>query len=179
MDRSVRAYCDTASPRPFGRLLIGALAGLSATSAMTAAMRRLHRHLPAEERYPLPPREIVETVAGVGSDEADLRDRSLAAHFAFGAAAGAVMTAIQPRPGPAAGATFGMTVWAASYFGWAPGFAILRPANEHPARRNALMIGVHLIWGAVAALTARELGAARQSILADGPLRDADRKDAR
>ena len=45
------------------RLIIGALAGLTATTAMTAAMRRLHRQLPARERYPLPPREITERLA--------------------------------------------------------------------------------------------------------------------
>jgi hypothetical protein len=28
--------------------------------AMTSAMRRLHRKLPAKERYPLTPREIVD-----------------------------------------------------------------------------------------------------------------------
>jgi putative membrane protein len=26
---------------------------------------------------------------------------------------------------------------------------ILKPATEHPPRRNALMIAAHLIWGAV------------------------------
>ena len=37
------------------RLLLGALAGLAGTVAMTAAMRAMHRHLPSPERYPLPP----------------------------------------------------------------------------------------------------------------------------
>lgn len=40
-----------------GRLLLGALAG---TVAMTAAMRAMRGRLPAPERYPLPPREIIE-----------------------------------------------------------------------------------------------------------------------
>src|SRR6185295_10736775 len=43
------------------RLAIGGIAGFVATMAMTSAMRRLHRQLPARERYPLTPREIVDS----------------------------------------------------------------------------------------------------------------------
>ena len=43
------------------RLLIGGIAGFVGTMAMTAAMRRLHRRLPEKERYPLTPREIVDS----------------------------------------------------------------------------------------------------------------------
>src|SRR3954454_18277678 len=42
------------------RLVIGGIAGFVATMAMTSAMRRLHRQLPAKERYPLTPRQIVD-----------------------------------------------------------------------------------------------------------------------
>ena len=42
------------------RLLLGALAGIAGTFAMTAAARAMHRRLPPAERYPLPPREIFE-----------------------------------------------------------------------------------------------------------------------
>jgi hypothetical protein len=45
------------------RLLIGGIAGFSGTLAMTAAMRRLHRQLPEGERYPLTPREIIDSTA--------------------------------------------------------------------------------------------------------------------
>ena len=55
------------------RLLIGALAGIAGTFAMTAAARAMHRGLPAPERYPLPPREIIE---GVLSGWADVGPRS-------------------------------------------------------------------------------------------------------
>ncbi len=33
-----------------------------------------------------------------------------------------------------------------------PALRILRPATEHPARRTALMIGAHIIWGSVVGL---------------------------
>ena len=41
-----------------------------------------------------------------------------------------------------------MFVWVASYLGLLPAMRILTPATEHPARRNALMISAHVIWGA-------------------------------
>jgi hypothetical protein len=57
--------------KPMNRLLVGALAGLTATTAMTFAMARLHRALPAAERYPLPPREITEaTIAKTAREPA-------------------------------------------------------------------------------------------------------------
>src|SRR5437763_1777970 len=139
-------------------LLAGPLAGLTATVPMTAVMELLHRLLPEEERYPLPPREITEKVAedaGVTPppDEPTLRGLSLLTHFGFGTAAGAAYAALG-RPaglsGPLGGAAFGLAVWAASYLGWLPALKVLRPATEHPPRRTALMIAAHLVWGAAA-----------------------------
>ena len=158
------------------RLLIGGIAGLIGTMAMTAAMRRLHQQLPEAEKYPLTPREIVDSVAAQAdaalSEEAS-RDLTTAAHFAFGAACGSLMAAFHPRAAPAAGAAFGTAVWLASYLGWIPAACILTPATEHPARRNALMIGVHLLWGATTAAAIGELIAVRETMIAGGPDRDA------
>jgi hypothetical protein len=156
------------TPLP-GRLLIGALAGMVGTAAMTAAMRRLHGRLPPRDRYPLPPREITETVIGTGAAAEDL---SLAAHFAFGAAAGALMTSREADLPVSRGILGALAVWTASYFGWVPAAGILTPAHRHPLRRNALMIAVHVVWGAVTALTAHELVHSRDSVVADGPLLD-------
>lgn len=152
------------------RLLFGALAGLTGTAAMTACMWRLHRRLPHAERYPLPPREILQEVSGRTHG---VGDRTVAAHFGFGALAGALLAAanVPARPLPMAAA--GVGVWAGSYMGWIPALGILRPASGHPLRRNALMTGVHLVWGAVAALTLRELNLARETAFAAGPAEDA------
>jgi hypothetical protein len=151
-----------------GRLIAGAIGGIVGTAAMTAAMRRLHARLPAAERYPLPPREITERTppARSGAASADL---TVVNHFAFGAVAGAAMTGSRIL-GTRAGSLWGLAVWLASYFGWVPAAGILRPASDHPARRNMLMILVHLIWGSVAALTAREVLAARATSFGDGRL---------
>jgi hypothetical protein len=154
-----------------GRLIAGAIGGIVGTAAMTAAMRRLHRRLPARERYPLPPREITERATPRLGEDASA-DLTVANHFGFGAAAGALMTSARP-PGVVGGSLWGVLVWLGSYFGWVPASGILRPASSHPARRNALMILVHLVWGSVAALTAREVLAARATSFGGGALGDA------
>jgi uncharacterized membrane protein YagU involved in acid resistance len=157
------------------RLLIGGIAGFVGTMAMTAAMRRLHRRLPEAERYPLTPREIVDS----GSEQIGLpvggeaaKDITIAAHFAYGAAMGALIAAMNPDPGKRTGAVAGVAVWLASYMGWIPAVGTLEPATKHPARRNLLMIGVHLVWGAATAGAIGDLRAARETIFRDGPDED-------
>ena len=153
------------------RLVVGAIAGIVGTMAMTSAMRRLHARLPEEERYPLTPREIIDAAAEPEDEAA--RDLTTAAHFAYGAACGALLAALDPRMGKAKGAAAGVAVWLASYMGWIPAVNLLKPATEHPARRNALMIAVHLVWGSATAGAMRELAAARETIFARGEDRDA------
>jgi uncharacterized membrane protein YagU involved in acid resistance len=164
------------------RLIIGGIAGFVGTMAMTAAMRRLHRRLPEKERYPLTPREIVDSSSKqVGRPLAGevAKDVTTAAHFAYGAAMGAVIAVLNPDPKKRTGAAAGAAIWLASYMGWIPAVGTLEPATRHPARRNMLMIGVHLVWGAATAAAIRELRAARESIFRDGPDRDAPREGPR
>jgi uncharacterized membrane protein YagU involved in acid resistance len=158
---------------PGSRLLLGGIAGFTATLVMTSVMARLHRRLPERERYPLPPREITERVTGGG--EPGIRDQAMAAHFLFGGACGAALAALRPEPGLGEGAAAGVAIWAGSYFGWVPGLRILKSASGHPPRRNALMIAAHLVWGAATAVAIGELMLARRTVLNDGPLRDAER----
>jgi hypothetical protein len=152
------------------RLAIGGIAGFVATMAMTAAMRRLHRRLPAKERYPLTPREIVDaTLAPPPSVAPDL---TLVAHFAYGAGCGALIGLANPRIGRIGGAAAGGAVWLTSYMGWIPALGVLEPATRHPLRRDALMFGAHLVWGWATAEAMRELADARATIFADGPDKD-------
>src|SRR5947209_1270535 len=155
------------------RLVIGGIAGFVATMAMTSAMRRLHRRLPEPERYPLTPREIVD--AAVAPPAAAAPDLTLVAHFLYGAGCGALLAAANPRPGRLGGAAAGGAVWLASYMGWIPALGILKPATRHPLRRDALMLGVHFVWGWAAAEAMRELADARSTIFAAGP--EPDRAD--
>jgi uncharacterized membrane protein YagU involved in acid resistance len=152
------------------RLVIGGIAGFVATLAMTSAMRRLHKQLPAKERYPLTPREIVDSA--LDPPAAVAPDLTLVAHFAYGAACGALIAAADPRIGRLAGAAAGGAIWLTSYMGWIPAFGVLKPATEHPLRRDAVMLGAHFVWGWTASEAMRELADARATIFAAGPDRD-------
>ena len=108
--------------------------------------------------------------------EARAKDVTTLGHFLYGAAAGAVLAAMNPDTSKRVGAVYGAAVWLASYMGWIPAVGILKPATEHPPRRNLLMVGVHLVWGAATAASLRELVRARRDIIATGPDKDAVRK---
>jgi hypothetical protein len=122
------------------------------------------------EQCPLPPREIIEgtlpAVAKRGLEERGRQTGTLAAHFGYGAATGALYGLVRPRGGIPAGAAYGLLVWIVSYFGIMPGLGSLRPAHEHPLRRNWLMIVAHLVWGSTLATTLRDLELAEREVFA-------------
>jgi hypothetical protein len=151
-------------------LVTGAIAGVVATAPMTAVMRLLWEQLPEHERYPAPPREIVDRTSGGGEAA------TLLAHFGYGALCGAVFAA-SGRQSVADGALFGLGVWAASYFGLLPTLGVLRAASTHPARRNAMMLAAHAMWGAATALVCRDLERASTTMFAAGAAADAPRTD--
>jgi uncharacterized membrane protein YagU involved in acid resistance len=153
------------------RAAAGSAAGFAATLPMSVAMELMHRRLPPQERYPLPPRQITASVAESAGlephlDEPQKFTLTLLAHFGYGAAAGALYAPLagrSPLPAPLAGVIFGLVVWTTSYLGWLPAARILRPATEHPWRRNALMIAAHVVWGLSAALLVTALSRGRRS----------------
>jgi uncharacterized membrane protein YagU involved in acid resistance len=136
----------------------GAIAGTIATIPMTLVMISLFRRLPADQRYPLPPRLIIESLRersqmGPSMNETGATRTTLLAHFAYGAVTGALFPYLERGRGSDffTGTVFGAGVWAASYLGWIPAANILTPATRHPARRNALMLTAHFVWGAALA----------------------------
>lgn len=147
------------------QLLSGALAGCIATAPMTASMELMYRLLPRQEQYPLPPSEITTEL----TDQVGVRENldtdehvglTLVNHFAYGAAAGALygpLAKYLPLPPAAKGVAFGLVVWTVSYLGLLPALGILRPATQHPARRNLLMILAHVVWGSVTGLVVSRL----------------------
>jgi uncharacterized membrane protein YagU involved in acid resistance len=153
--------------------LAGMIAGFAATAPMTASMYLMHRALPEEQRYPLPPRQIVDNAAAQSGLETETPGRAhhsgerrtglediarderagvaLASHFAFGAMAGGGYGPIaraRPASPVLAGITYGLMVWGSQYLGVLPAVGVLSHASNHPARRNALMIAAHVVWGA-------------------------------
>jgi hypothetical protein len=153
-----------------GRLIRGAVAGLAATGPMTIFMVLAHRRLPRSQQYELPPATITDAALcrlGIAeqvpapSQEA----LSIANHFAYGAAAGAVYGLFQevpPGPTTRAGScgraiAYAMGVWTGSYLGWLPAAGVHRSALREPLARNVLMITAHVIWGAGLALVDESL----------------------
>lgn len=151
--------------RPMRRCLAGAFSGLIATVAMTASMYALFDALPKRERYPLPPRLITEKILGPTGLFDDLDDDrwsrvTLAAHYGYGVAAGAlypVVASASGRSSMVTGGVYGLAVWAAGYLGWIPMLGILRPAVHHPAPRIGLMVTAHLVWGVTLGVVADRL----------------------
>jgi uncharacterized membrane protein YagU involved in acid resistance len=147
------------------RFLAGAVAGLAATAPMTAAMNALYGQLPAHERHPLPPWRItMRALKKMGVkhrlDESERHGLTLLAHYAYGTAAGSLYGAVAPRrpiESIAGGVGYGLVVWAGSYLGLLPALGLHPPATRDATRRNALMIGAHVVWGAALGAVANQL----------------------
>ena len=148
------------------RLLLGAVAGFAATVPMTVVMKILHANLPDDEDYPLPPREIIDETAKRVELQDDLSEEAktaltFAGHFAYGTASGSLYPVLISNPNPINGAVYGLGVWGASYLGWLPAAGILGSATKHPARRVALMVTAHLVWGATLGAIAQTMKSER------------------
>jgi hypothetical protein len=135
---------------------------------MTAAMRAVHRRLPPHQRDPLPPKQVTVNAAEVVgvAHRMTRRERHnafLAAHYAFGAATGAVYGALAPHlPGPGVlnGVAYGLAVWAGNYLGVLPAAGLYKPPDEEPPGRHGMLAAAHVVWGAV-------LGAVTDLLLRD------------
>ena len=148
-------------------IVSGVVAGLAATVPMTAAMAGMHRLLPPEEKYPLPPRLITENAlekvdAADELPEEGERGLTMTNHFAYGTAMGSLyasgLQALDAEPTVANGVAFGLGVWAGSYQALLPSMDLLPPAHKQPAMRNALMIAAHIVWGAALGLALQKFG---------------------
>ena len=146
--------------------LAGAVAGLGATVAMSAAMLAARR---AGLTRTLPPERIAEAAIEETTDRPAGRDeRTLVAsvaHFGFGAAAGAVFGLIRhaagirgPVASVAAALLFANLVYVTSYQGWVPALRIMPPASRDDAGRVGTMVVAHWVYGAVLGSLAWVLG---------------------
>lgn len=157
-------------------LVSSALAGLLASIPMGLVMIGLNRALPASKRswykrfIALPPRQITHRMARRAGLGRLVRNRQIPtnrwdpatwlAHLGYGAAAASLfplVTRALPFPNMLRGMIFALGVWGASYLGWLPAANILPPATKQPARRNAVMILSHLVWGSLVGLLASRI----------------------
>src|SRR5262249_38057546 len=119
---------------------------------------------PPSTRWVAPP-QVTETAAAKAGalhrlDEPQRQGLTLAAHFGYGAATGAVyglLCAPAPADAPGSpllrGVAYGLAVWAGSYLGPPPAAGLSRPAPEAPPRRNAMMLAAHFWGGTLGVLT--------------------------
>ena len=126
----------------------GAAAGVVATGAMSAVMLAFRRQMGEQ-----PPDAIAKSAAGaVGAEPAEAEAEVLAsiAHLGFGLGVGAGY-ALLPRhlPPPVRGVAVALAVWAVSYQGWVPALGILPPADDDRPERQKVMVGAHVVFGAV------------------------------
>jgi hypothetical protein len=125
---------------------------------MTLFMTAAQRYLPLHQRHSLPPKAItMDLLSRVNlKQRLNRKQRKRAtwvAHVAYGTGVGAAYGTVSraiPLPPAVKGIIFGMLVWAGSYLGWLPAFDVSGSAPDQPMRRNLLMIGAHVVWGAVA-----------------------------
>ena len=140
---------------------VGAASGALATAAMSALMVAARE---AGLMSELPPHVIAQkTVERTDTAEAADPDEKAGlgwlAHFAFGAAAGALYAPLRARlpagvPAALTGAVFALGIWAVSYQGWIPALRFLPPATRDEPGRPPTMVAAHLVFGAVMGLAA-------------------------
>ncbi len=143
--------------------LVGAGAGSVGTVPMTLFMLGAHRLLPGWQKYALPPEKITEEAAeraDIDLDKPQLLGASLVAHLGYGASMGSLYNTFAKKvelPAVVKGGVFGVVVWGASYLGWLPIASFSVAAPEEPMKRNALMIGAHIIWGVTTAVVVDQI----------------------
>jgi hypothetical protein len=134
------------------RLLVGAAAGVFATVPMTAVMLGAKR---LGLMGKLPPRKITEAALfrmGIHPSRKERKVLTLMSHLGYGAACGALFTAVrgerQNRLGSAGGgALFASMVWLLSYAGWVPALGIMpRPTKDRHGRPTSMILA-HLVYG--------------------------------
>lgn len=137
--------------------LAGAAAGMAATLPMTGAIALCQSRLPLSDQFAAPPPHQVamDTAKTLGFHSwLDLDERvllTIASHFGYGAAAGMLygLLARDDDSDPVMrGIGFGCAVWGGSYLGWLPAAGFRSAAHRMSLRRNLMMFGAHVVWGA-------------------------------
>ena len=145
--------------------LQGALAGFIATIPMTLFMLSTQRFLPKGQRYDLPPEIITKELAERAHvrqhmSKAQILAATTASHFGYGATMGLLYSVLGrrlPLTASLKGTLFGFVIWVASYQALLPLLGFSESSQGETTRRNLMMIGAHVVWGAVTGLATEVL----------------------
>lgn len=147
-------------------ILRGAWSGVMATSSMTLSLFRTHKALPWKEKSPLPPAIITDALQRkIGlfpNAKADVKEQAtMVSHFGYGVVGGiayAVIADKLPIHSPLLkGSLFGLSIWAASYYGLIPALDLKSEGEDMTSKRNLMMIAAHVVWGAALGYSEHEL----------------------
>jgi hypothetical protein len=111
----------------------------------------------------MPPEKVVRrAIAAANQAPSTPTERivAAAAHFGFGAAAGAAYSLMTDEDDAlpaslAKGIGFGLALYAISYAGWIPALDILPPPHRDRRDRQVSMGVAHVVYGAALAMLAR------------------------
>jgi hypothetical protein len=135
------------------RMARGALAGTVATAAMSGLMLAGARAGLMREQ---PPKRVVRALLPGHRHRPKPGERALGtlAHFAFGAASGALFGLLvgDRRPRIPAGVAYALALWVSGYQGWIPQLKIMPPISQDLPGRRAVMAAAHVVYGAALVL---------------------------
>jgi len=160
---------SASAPRSLAAGLAGGAVATLAMSALLLAAQKLG--LLGE----LPPKKIARAARrSAGPLAAFLfteNATTVAAHFGFGMATGAVFgLAHRRRAGLArsawVGAGYGALVWTGSYYGWVPALDIMPPPHRDRVFRPEAMFLAHLVFGGVLGVFVDRFVPARSTAIA-------------
>ncbi|MGZ3449801.1 MAG: DUF6789 family protein [Polyangiales bacterium] len=127
---------------------VGVVAGTAATVTMSAFMAVAKRLGALGEP---PPRKIVRGAlrrVGLRPRGRALDLAGLAAHVAFGAAAGVLFASMPKKRHRIPAMAFGLGVWLVSYAGVLPQLRLMpKPSRDRPMRPTAMALA-HIVYGA-------------------------------
>jgi uncharacterized membrane protein YagU involved in acid resistance len=151
--------------------LAGALGGVAGGVAMTVLITQVAPRVAPKSMLPDTPapvktvrwaeREVGRPQALSGKSE---QAAAMAAHLAYSAVTGAgyglarsSLPAVREVPAPAAGALFGLLVWAASFQGLLPALGVKEATTAHPPKRWPAPLMGHAVFGVVTAAVAAKV----------------------
>ena len=139
-------------PRPLAETLVAALRG----KHLLLVLDNLEHLLEATP--------LIAEQAGQDPDRQspEFQTAWLAAHVGYGAACGAIFSAIRPvlpRSDLVAGLLFGAPVWGVSYISLMPSLNLYPSAEDDSNQRQAVMIAAHAVYGTALASVEHRLRA--------------------